>query len=66
MAYPNLKAEMARRGITGEAIATLLNLHSNTAYNKISGNSSFNVEEAVIIHDEKFPDLDMKYLFEKV
>ena len=41
----NLKGEMAKNGITIEAIAKLLGIHRNSAANKINGDSSFTPSE---------------------
>ena len=63
MAYRNLKAEMARAGISVEAIAKELNIHRNSASNKINGPSSFSIEEAIKIKEEFFPEFEYRYLF---
>ena len=63
MPYSNLKAEMARKGITGETMSQFLNIHRNSFYNKVSGDSSFSVNEAMKIQTQFFPDLDLDYLF---
>lgn len=64
MAYGNLKAEMGRRDITIEAIAKALHIHRNSASNKVNGSSSFSIEEAMIVKDTFFSDLDYEYLFQ--
>lgn len=61
----NLKGEMAKRNIRVEDIANELKIHRNSASNKINGDTSFSIEEAVKIKDKYFPDLSLKYLFEK-
>ena len=61
----NLKGEMAKRNIKVEDIANELNIHRNSASNKINGDTSFSIEEAVKIKDTYFPDLSLKYLFAK-
>lgn len=61
----NLKGEMAKRNIKVEDIANELNIHRNSASNKINGDTSFSIEEAVKIKDAYFPDLSLKYLFAK-
>lgn len=65
MAYSNLKAEMARKGITGESISQFLKIHRNSFYNKISGDSNFSVDEAIKIREKFFPDTGMGYLFKR-
>ena len=61
----NLKGEMAKNGITIEAIAKLLGIHRNSAANKINGDSSFTIDEAITIQRSFFPKLTLRYLFEK-
>lgn len=59
----NLKAEMAKCGVTVEAIAEVLKIHRNSASNKINGKSSFTIEEAFEIKIVFFPTLSLDYLF---
>lgn len=59
----NLKAEMAKCGVTVEAIAEVLKIHRNSASNKINGKSSFTIEEAFEIKTVFFPTLSLDYLF---
>lgn len=59
----NLKAEMARYGVTAAAIAKVLKIHRNSASNKINGKSSFTIEEAIEIRTVFFPTLSLDYLF---
>lgn len=61
----NLKGEMAKRNIKVEDVASTLKIHRNSASNKINGDTSFSIEEAVKIRDTYFPELSLKYLFEK-
>lgn len=63
MSYSNLKAEMARNNITGETISQFLEIHRNSFYNKVNGDSSFSVNEAIKIQNKFFPDLELDYLF---
>ena len=51
MRYSNLKAELARKGISMEEVSKLLNIHRNT------------VEEAFKIQNKYFPKLSLVYLF---
>ena len=64
MAYRNLKAEMARKDITIEAISKEIGVHRNSVSNKVNGSSSFSIEEAMKIKNNFFPDLDYRYLFQ--
>lgn len=63
LAYSNLKAEMGRYDITAEAISKLLGIHRNSVANKLRGQSSFSIEEAVKIKNTFFPEFEYGYLF---
>lgn len=64
MQYLNLIGEMAKRKVKNEAIAQELGIHRNSVYNKLNGESSFSVDEAIQIRDTFFPGYDIKYLFQ--
>lgn len=61
----NLKAEMARKNISVEEIASTLKLHRNTVSLKINGKTQFTIEETFLIKEKFFPDCDLKFLFER-
>lgn len=63
--YSNLIGELAKKKITNVSIARLLNIHSNSVYNKLHGDSSFTVDEAIKIRDTYFPGMDLTELFQK-
>lgn len=63
--YYNLKAELARKNVTAKQVANVWGVHENTAYKKINGVSPITIEEAFKLKAEIFPDLELKYLFEK-
>lgn len=63
--YPNLNAEMARIGLKSNDIANLLCVSQKTAYNKITGRTDFDLEEAVKIQERYFPSFDIRELFSK-
>ena len=63
--YNNLKAEMTRKGVTGEEIAKVLDVHPNSAYSKLNGKSDFYKSECDLIKERFFKDLDFEYLFKK-
>ena len=63
MQYLNLIGEMAKRKVKNESIAQELGIHRNSVYNKLNGESSFSVDEAIRIRDTFFPDLELEYLF---
>lgn len=62
--FKNLEAEMARKNITRQDIADLLDISYNTARNKINGNHKFYFDEAWKIRGYFFPNLELEYLFE--
>lgn len=62
--YENLKIEMVKKGITNTQLAILLGVHVNSIANKIL-HGPFSIEEAFLIKNNYFPDLDITYLFEK-
>ena len=61
----NLRAEMARKKVSIEDIAECLQIHINSASNKVNGNTAFSIEESVKIQETFFPDLELKYLFKR-
>ena len=63
IAFSNLRAEMARSGITIQDIATALNVTRNTASNKLSQKSPLNLDEAFKIERTFFRGLELGYLF---
>ena len=65
MPYLNLKAEMGRRDVTIESIAQVLDIHRNSVANKLKGDSTFYIDEAIKIRDAFFPDADLSELFKK-
>jgi len=65
MKYGNLRAEMARKGITGRKIATAIGVRQEAVYKKLNGKSPLMYEEAEAIKDTFFPQLSLEYLFRK-
>jgi hypothetical protein len=63
--YKNLMLEMARNGITNEQIADETEMHRNSVANKINGVTDFTVQQAVIIRNRFFPNIDFMYLYKK-
>lgn len=61
----NLKAEMARRDIELEDIASVTGLCKNSIRNKIQGKSTFSLYAAFAIRCNFFPDIPLEILFEK-
>lgn len=62
--YPNLKAEMARRGVLAKDIAVMLGVTETTISNKINGKFGFSLKEAMMIRDFIGADMTIDQLFE--
>lgn len=63
MRYINLIGEMAKADVTKDELAKLLDVHWNSIANKLSGRSSFTVDEAIRIRDYYFQNCVIEYLF---
>lgn len=63
--FPNLVAEIAKRGIKKTAIAQAANMCRKTLREKITGKFEFSLWEAMVIRDTFFPDQTLEYLFER-
>lgn len=61
--YPNLKAEMARRGITASALSEKTEIPYSTLTPKLRGESPVTVREAQIIKAAIGTDLPLDELF---
>lgn len=61
--YRNLKAEMARRGITNERLAKGIGVNPATMSAKLNVVGRMRLDEAQQIRDEFFPEMTMDYLF---
>ena len=59
----NLKAEMARHGVTEKNIQDLLNCSANTVRNKMSGATEFSFSECIKIRNVFFEGYRLEYLF---
>lgn len=62
--FPNLRAEMARLGITANEVSAQLGCTPKTLSNKLSGKSEFTRAEIFKIRNSFFPDLTIDYLFQ--
>jgi plasmid maintenance system antidote protein VapI len=62
--HRNLRAEMAREGITMVDIADYLNLRYATVNEKVNGKYRFYYDEALKIKKRFFPNQSLEYLFE--
>ena len=63
--YPNMVAEMSKKGITIEALAAILGVHRNTIANKITGDGAFTFEQAMTIAEAVFPEYKPSYIFKR-
>lgn len=63
--YKNLKQLMAAKGISLDAVATLLGIHRNTVSNKLDGESEFTYGQAELIQEVMFPEYNARYLFKR-
>lgn len=63
--YPNLEAELARRGMTKLKLAKLLNMRYPTLIDKLNGKSRMYFDDAIRIRSVVCPEADLDYLFEK-
>lgn len=62
--YKNLRAEMARNGVTIKQIAMLLGVRFATVSDKLNGRSRFFCDEAIKIKQNFFPANSIEYLFD--
>lgn len=58
-----IKTAMQSKGITIEAVASLLKIHRNSASNKVNGETEFSVREALTLQSNMFPEYTMQYLY---
>lgn len=63
--FPNLEAEMARKGLKGKDLAKVLGVRIATVYDKLNGKYSFSLDEAMKIKQTFFPEYSIEYLFSK-
>ena len=63
--YDNLKALMAMKGITIDALAKILGVHRNTVQNKLDGESEFTIGQALTIIETILPEYTFNYVFHR-
>lgn len=61
--FSNLRAEMARSGVTIQDIATSINVNRDTAARKLARRSPITLDEAFKIERKFFKGLGVPYLF---
>lgn len=59
----NLKAEMARFGISNAVMGEKIGKTGKTVNEKVSGLTQFGVDDAIAIRDAFFPGMTLEYLF---
>ena len=59
----NLKAEMARNGITNEQLANGIGINPATMSAKLNIAGRMRLDEAQCLRDKIFPEMTMDYLF---
>ena len=63
--YPNLEAELARRGMTKLKLAKQLNMRYPTLIDKLNGKRRMYFDDAIRIRNVVCPEADLDYLFER-
>lgn len=63
--FDNLKAEMARKGITMKDISRDLSYVYETLRNKFNGTTEWSRSEMFYIKNQYFPDKSVEYLFKQ-
>lgn len=61
--FSNLRAEMARKQVTIQEIASTIGVGRDAASQKLSGKTPITLAEAFKIERGYFPDSDVHYLF---
>lgn len=61
MAYPNIKAELARKGMTQKELAIIVGVHESTFSQWVNGNTEPLISQALKI--AKALDSSVDYLF---
>ena len=61
-----IKVAMRQKAIVVNVISAVLQIHPNSAANKINGETSFKVEEALKLQEDLFPEYTLRYLFTDV
>jgi hypothetical protein len=64
--YRNMKAEIARQGVTQTQIAEGIGMSRNNFNLKINGRVAFSVPEVVAIRDSFLPEASLDYLLVSV
>lgn len=63
--FPNLRAELKRKGISYKAVAAVIGCSEKSVQNKVSGATEFTLSEVLAINEDLLPEFDLRYLFRK-
>lgn len=61
--FPNLKAEMARKGVTQEDVAKVVGTSVSSVNRWLTGNGGLSLANAWEIRNKMFPEHTIDYLF---
>ena len=64
--YPNIKAEMARKGMTIVDLSNATGIRYQTLVAKLHGDYSFTVTEAMLVKNAIGVEIPLEILFEKL
>lgn len=64
--FETIRTEMARKFITIQEMADTLGCTRDTLSNKLSGKTMINLDEAIILNETYFPEIDIKELFKEL
>lgn len=63
--FPNLRAEMARCGVTATDLSRVAHKTNRSIRDKIGGRGDFTLTEIYAIRDTFFPEMTLEYLFKR-
>lgn len=63
--FPNLRAEMTRKGFSVKELARKIGIGESTLHQKLNGSYSFTLDEALMIRAVLDVDMTIDFLFEK-
>lgn len=64
--FPNLSAELKRKGISTKALAAVMGCCEKSALNKLNGDTEFTLSEVLAINEHLLPEFELRYLFRKL
>lgn len=63
--YPNLEAEIARKGFTNADLSQICGIAEKSFSNKRTGKTEFVLSEMKALKNKCFPNCSLEYLFEE-